>query len=209
MREVCSKLVLASASPRRRELLDQIGIRYHVKPVDIDERAMPGESARELVQRLAKQKAEACWQAVAVEGFGKSKKRDQNSNIYVLGADTLGVLDQQLLVKPENYQHAYDMLKAMSGKCHDILTAVAIRYQQGIEVSLNVSKVYFKTLTDSEIKGYWDTGEPQDKAGGYAIQGYGAVFIKRIEGSYSGVMGLPLYETQQLLNNVGNFYNEC
>ncbi len=193
-------IILASASPRRRELLDQIGIRYHVQPVDLDESALPGESPEALVQRLALQKAEAGW-----ESSGKK--------LPVLGADTLGVLTaaskkssagvaSQLLVKPINYEHAYEMLKRMSGNCHQILSAVAIWHHQGHDVRLNINSVFFKTLTDQEIKAYWETGEPQGKAGAYAIQGYGAVFIKRIEGSYSGVMGLPLYETQQLLATI-------
>lgn len=198
------EIILASASPRRRELLDQIGIRYHVKPVDIDESALPNESPEVLVQRLAMEKAEAGWQ--------RSDRR-----LPVLGADTLGVLAvsgneikganshdiaSRLLVKPTNYEHAYQMLSAMSGQCHQILSAIAIWHHQGHDVRLNINKVYFKTLTDKEIEAYWETGEPQDKAGAYAIQGYGAVFIKCIEGSYSGVMGLPLYETQQLLAGI-------
>lgn len=193
-------IILASASPRRRELLDQIGIRYHVQPVDLDESALPDESPEALVQRLALQKAQAGWE-------------NSDKLLPVLGADTLGVLtgtfkksseeaSSRLLVKPRNYEHAYDMLKRMSGSCHQILSAVAIRHHQGHDVRLNTNNVFFKTLTDKEIKAYWETGEPQDKAGAYAIQGYAAVFIKRIEGSYSGVMGLPLYETQQLLASI-------
>ncbi len=200
------KIILASASPRRRELLDQIGVRYHVMPVDIDESAHPKELAEVLVQRLAQEKAEAAWQ-LQEEGGGADNGADKNT--LVLGADTLGVLEGQLLVKPTDYEHAYQMLSSMSGSSHKILSAVAIRHQSGCEVILNVNKVYFKTLTDKEIKDYWQSGEPQGKAGAYAIQGVGAVFIKRIEGSYSGVMGLPLYETQQLLNRVNNHHNEC
>ncbi len=187
------QLILASASPRRRELLDQIGVRYHVMSVDLDESVLPDESAETLVKRLAQEKAEAVWQ----KQLALSDKC-----LPVLGADTLGVLGSQFLVKPRNYEHAYQMLSAMSGNSHQILTAVAIRHQQGCEVCLNVNTVYFKALTDKEISEYWESGEPKDKAGAYAIQGYGAVFIKRIEGSYSGVMGLPLYETQELLTRI-------
>ncbi len=186
------RIILASASPRRRELLDQIGIHYHVKAVDIDESVMAGESAEALVQRLAIEKAEAAWQ------------EEHDNNTVVLGADTLGVLNDQLLVKPKDYQHAHQMLSAMSGNSHSILSAVALRHEKGCSVKLNVNNVTFKTLTDEEIHAYWESGEPQDKAGAYAIQGYAAVFIKRIEGSYSGVMGLPLYETKQLLNRYSN-----
>ncbi len=180
------RIILASASPRRRELLDQIGVRYDVRPVGIDESSLSGESAESLVRRLAQEKAEAAWQR-------SDKSRP------VLGADTLGVLGSQLLVKPENYDHAYRMLSTMSGRAHRILSAVAIRHQHGHDECLNVNTVIFKTISDAEIEAYWATGEPQDKAGAYAIQGLGAVFIKRIEGSYSGVMGLPLYETGVLL----------
>jgi len=191
------EIILASASPRRRELLDQIGIRYDVQPVDLDESPLPNEAPEALVQRLALEKAQAGWE-------------DSNKTLPVLGADTLGVLagdvlnreTSQLLVKPRNYEHAYEMLKQMSGSSHQILSAVAICHHHGHDVRLNSNTVFFKTLTDKEIKAYWETGEPQDKAGAYAIQGYGAVFIKRIEGSYSGVMGLPLYETQQLLESI-------
>lgn len=183
------KIILASASPRRRELLDQIGIRYDVRAVDIDESALPAETAEILVQRLAKEKAQAAWQ-------------QSNKTMPVLGADTLGIIGSQLLVKPRDFEHAKEMLGNMSGQCHQILSAVALRHKNGTDVALNVNNVYFKTLTEKEIKSYWETGEPQDKAGAYAIQGLGAVFVKRIEGSYSGVMGLPLYETHRLLNGV-------
>ena len=168
------EIILASASPRRRELLDQIGIRYDVRPVDLDESSLPNESPKALVQRLALEKAQAGW--------GNS-----NKILPVLGADTLGVLTgdalkketsqsfSQLLVKPKNYEHAYEMLKQMSGNSHQILSAVAICHHQGHDVRLNSNTVFFKTLTDKEIKSYWETGEPKDKAGAYAIQGYGAV----------------------------------
>lgn len=180
------KILLASASPRRRELLDQIGVRYDVQAVDLDESAKADEPPDALVLRLAQEKAEAAWQ-------------QSDKSLPVLGADTLGVAASRLLVKPRDYEHAHEMLRAMSGSSHEILSAVALRHQQGMETRLNVNKVYFNTLTNQDIKEYWDSGEPRGKAGAYAIQGFGAVFIKKIEGSYSGVMGLPLYETYQLL----------
>lgn len=182
-------LILASASPRRQELLDQIGVSYDVKPVDIDESSALNESAEHLVQRLAREKAEAAWQY-------------SNKQQPVLGADTLGLIDNHLLVKPRDYQHAHQMLSQLAGRSHTILTAITLCHQNGVEHSLSRNQVTFKTLTDQEIKAYWDSGEPVDKAGAYAIQGYGAVFIKHIEGSYSAVMGLPLYETQQLLSRI-------
>jgi len=186
-----TEIILASASPRRRELLDQIGIRYDVKVADVDETRVAGESADEMVVRLAALKAETIWQA-------SDKKRP------VLGSDTLGELHGELLLKPADFAHAYKMLSSMSETWHRILSAVAVRDASGMKTALSESKVWFRRLSDAEIKQYWDSGEPQDKAGSYAIQGLGAVFVERIEGSYSGIMGLPLYETDQLLKVSGS-----
>ncbi len=184
-----TEIILASASPRRQELLDQIAIRYHVVPVDADESALEGESAIDLVQRLAKLKAETGWL--------QSDKR-----LPVLGADTLGLIGNTLLVKPNNYDDARRMLGKMSSNWHEILSAVALCYGDETRVVLSVTRVLFRHISDAEIFEYWNTGEPVDKAGAYAIQGRGAVFVERIEGSYSGVMGLPLYETEKLLKNL-------
>lgn len=184
------QLILASASPRRRELLDQMGIRYRVETADIDERAHVAESAEQLVRRLAQQKAATVWQ-----------RSDQQ--LPVLGADTLGLLDGQLLVKPENYADAKAMLLQMSGREHEILSAVALQGKNGAEVVLSRSYVRFREIEEAEIAAYWATGEPCDKAGAYAIQGYGAMFAEQMRGSYSGIMGLPLFETAQLLQNSG------
>ena len=184
-----AEIILASASPRRQELLDQIAIRYHVAPVDADESALEGECAVDLVQRLAKLKAETGW-------------LQSDKLLPVLGADTLGLINNDLLVKPENYESAQQMLRQMSGNWHEILSAVALCYQDETRIVLSVTKVLFRQITDAEILAYWNTGEPVGKAGAYAIQGRGAVFVERIEGSYSGVMGLPLYETEQLLRNI-------
>ncbi len=181
-----AQIVLASASPRRAELLDQIGVRYRVEQADIDETPRVGESASSLVQRLAKAKAQAV-----------------SSELPVLGADTLGVLDGELLLQPRNFQHARQMLGDMSGSWHEILSAVALSYQGNTRLALNRSRVLFKTLSEAEIIAYWDSGEPRGKAGAYAIQGLGALFIERIEGSYSAIMGLPLFETGKLLENTG------
>lgn len=187
------QLVLASASPRRRELLEQIGLRFLVQTADVDETPLSGESAEALVERLAIAKAEAVWNArrrslSLVEG-----------NIPVLGSDTLGILDDELLVKPTGFGDAQQMLRKMSDQRHEILTAVALTSAAGTQVAVSRSVVKFRAISDAEILAYWNTGEPQDKAGAYAIQGRGAVFIERLEGSYSGVMGLPLFETAQLL----------
>ncbi len=180
-------IILASASPRRAELLDQIGINYEVQIADIDENSLPNESAEALVQRLAIEKSKAVI----------------SNNLPVLGSDTLGVLNGNLLVKPRDFEHAHEMLSQMSGNWHEILSAVAITYRGKTQVRLNKNTVLFRALTNDEIKAYWDTGEPQDKAGAYAVQGIGASFIQRIEGSYSGIMGLPLFETSQLLADLG------
>jgi len=182
-----SDIILASQSPRRAELLDQLGISYRVQVADIKEDPMPEENVESLVKRLAIEKSQAL----------------NNNALPVLGADTLGIIDDELLVKPENYEHAYTMLSRMSGNWHSILTAVAITHNQQSRVLLNKNRVLFRTLTKKEIEAYWQTGEPQDKAGAYAIQGIAASFVERIEGSYSGIMGLPLFETSQLLAQTG------
>jgi len=187
MLEFNKEIILASASPRRAELLDQIGVKYQVQAVDIDESCLPNESAENLVQRLAKEKSQALGNTLAKP---------------VLGADTLGLLKGELLVKPRDFNHAHEMLSSMSGQWHEILSAVAVTYQAKTQVCLNRNRVLFRRLSNDEIKAYWETGEPQDKAGAYAIQGLAAPFIERIEGSYSGIMGLPLFETAQLLKDI-------
>lgn len=185
-----AQLILASASPRRRELLAQIGIRYRVQTADIDESPFADEDPLALVKRLAKEKAHVVW--------GNSDK-----TLPVMGADTLGVLEGQLLVKPDDFVSARQMLLSMSGRAHTIYSAVALYHQDACELAVSESKVWFRHLTEAEIVAYWQQGEPQDKAGAYAIQGVGAIFAERLEGSYSGVMGLPLFETAQLLAKAG------
>lgn len=184
------QIILASASPRRRELLDQIGVRYQVLPVDIDESRKEGESAENFVKRLALEKAQA--------GFEK-----QGNSLPVLGSDTIVVLNHRILVKPADKADGLAMLSALSGHEHQVLTAVAMVDGQQSMVKTNISRVYFRSLSEEEIETYWATGEPADKAGGYGIQGIAAQFIERLDGSYSGVMGLPLYETAQILENFG------
>lgn len=188
------QLVLASASPRRRELLAQIGLDFLVQTADIDEVPRPDETAEALVRRLAQEKSVAVW---------KQRAQMQAPALPVLGSDTLGVLNGELLVKPTGFEDARQMLRNMSGQQHEILTAVALTDAGGTRVAVNRNRVKFRVLTDQEILAYWRTGEPQDKAGSYAIQGYGAIFVEHLEGSYSGVMGLPLYETAQLLGTAG------
>ncbi|PID50175.1 MAG: septum formation protein Maf [Proteobacteria bacterium] len=184
------QLILASASPRRRELLQQIGIAHRVQTADVDESAQTTEFPPALVQRLARQKAEAVWQC-------------SDQTLPVLGADTLGVLDGELLVKPRDFAHARQMLLSMAGRSHIIFSAVALCHQGGCALALNQSQVWFRAISEAEVQAYWDSGEPQDKAGAYGIQGLGAVLVERLEGSYSAVMGLPLFETAQLLQQHG------
>lgn len=185
-----AQLILASASPRRRELLEQIGLHYVVQVADIDESPLPHETATALVKRLALEKAQAVWNL--------SDKR-----LPVLGADTLGLLADELLVKPKDFVDAQRMLRQMSNQWHDIYTAVALVDQRQQQVLLNHSRVKLRNITDDEILAYWQSGEPQDKAGAYAIQGRAAIFVEHLEGSYSAVMGLPLFETAQLLQAAG------
>ncbi|MGD2075552.1 MAG: Maf family protein [Gammaproteobacteria bacterium] len=183
-------LVLASASPRRRELLSQIGVRFRRKVVPVDETPRDGEPADRYVQRLALEKARAVRRTLDPEA------------VLVMGADTEVVCGGRPLGKPADLQHARDMLRRLSGRHHQVLSAVALvgDYEA---VRLSESSVWLRPLSDAEIDAYWQSGEPGDKAGGYAIQGLGAVFVQRLEGSYSGVMGLPLYETAQLLKEFG------
>lgn len=179
-------IVLASASPRRRELLEQIDVPYRLQPVDIDESPQPGESVEALVLRLALEKARAAAQTT-------------EESLPVLGADTLVTLDGAVMGKPAGRDTALGMLVQLSGREHDVFTAVAL-VRDGREAwRVNHSRVRFRELTTAECEAYWDTGEPPGKAGGYAIQGRAALFISRLEGSYSSVMGLPLYETAELL----------
>jgi septum formation protein len=188
------QLILASASPRRRELLTQIGIHFLVQTADVDETPLLGETPAALVERLAILKAQTIWQR---------RLASHAPALPILGSDTLGILNGELLVKPENFAHAQQMLQQMSGQVHEILTAVALTTATGTQVAVSRSVVKFRAISDAEILAYWASGEPCDKAGAYAIQGLGAVFIEKLEGSYSGVMGLPLFETAQLLATAG------
>lgn len=185
-------IYLASESPRRRELLDQLGVEYQLLSVDIDETPREGEAAVTYVQRLARAKAEAGWQALGSEQRAWP----------VLAADTSVVVDGQILGKPRDGEDAVAMLQLLSGRCHRVLTALALVGEQ-TQLALSDSEVCFRQLSLEECQVYWQTGEPADKAGGYAIQGRAAQFIHHLSGSYSGVMGLPLYETAQLLAAAG------
>lgn len=186
---VDSPITLASASPRRRELLQQIQVSYSLLPVDIDESPQPGEAPEQHVQRLARQKAAA--------GFALQPRRP------ALGSDTIVVVDKQILGKPADRQHGIEMLGKLSGRSHQVMTAVAVCSEGKQNCVLSTSEVHFCELSAEQIEAYWQTGEPLGKAGGYAIQGLAAQFIVTISGSYSGIMGLPLYETAELLKQHG------
>lgn len=184
-------LYLASASPRRRELLEQIGVRYRLLKSDILELPEAGESARDFVTRMAIEKVQA----------GKGYV-DSYTHKPVLGADTAVVVDNEILGKPRDRAHGLDMLARLSGRSHEVISAVALMGEE-MNTRLNVSRVSFRQTSAAEREKYWQTGEPKDKAGAYGIQGKAAIFISRLEGSYSAVMGLPLYETSELLEQAG------
>src|SRR6185369_7940558 len=176
---------LASVSPRRRELLTQIGVAHIVTGAHIDESVQPGERPHDYVQRMARTKAQTV--------------RELDLSLPVLGADTTVVLDGRVFGKPADRADALRMLGLLSGRTHEVLTAVALASTEGLSMRVSVSAVRFRAITTDEIAAYWKTGEPQDKAGAYAIQGLGAVFVESLSGSFSGVMGLPLFETSELL----------
>jgi len=183
-------LCLASASPRRRELLNQIGVPHEIEPAAVDEERFPHEPPRDYVLRLARAKA--------------LKVRPHRPAAQpVLAADTAVVLEQAVFGKPRDRGDACAMLAALGGRTHEVLTAVALAADGGVATALSVSAVRLRALTQAEQSAYWNSGEPRDKAGAYAIQGLGAVFVESLTGSYSGVMGLPLFETAQLLESVG------
>jgi len=183
-------LCLASASPRRRELLAQIGVPHVIVPAEVDEARLPGEPPREYVLRLAREKA------VSVRSRRPSEQP-------VLAADTAVVLEESVLGKPRDEQDALEMLGALGGRTHQVLTAVALAAGGALATALSESTVRLRVVTEAERTAYWRLGEPRDKAGAYAIQGLGAVFVEHLSGSYSGVMGLPLFETAQLLEAAG------
>jgi septum formation protein len=185
-------IYLASGSPRRRELLQQIGVSFRLVGADLDETALQGESPLAYVSRLAQAKAAVGWE------------RSRNlGGVPVLAADTAVVLDGKILGKPKGSDDAMAMLLELSGRAHEVLTAVALRTAAGIETQISRSTVTFRPIDRGEARAYWETGEPSDKAGAYAIQGYAAIFIADLKGSYSGVMGLPLFETAALLKAAG------
>lgn len=197
MAQLESRIYLASRSPRRRELLRQIGVRHEVlllresiDRTDVDESLLAGEATQDYVLRMAQAKANKGWKCVVERYIPRHP---------VLGADTAVTVDGEILHKPRDLETSITMLGKLSGRSHQVMTAVALVYEARCEVLLSTSTVTFKTMTEREIHAYARSGEAFDKAGGYAIQGHAAVFVAHLEGSYSGVMGLPVHETAQLL----------
>ncbi|NEV62743.1 Maf family protein [Thiorhodococcus minor] len=185
-------IYLASRSPRRAELLTQIGIRFVLAPAETDETPGSGESPEDYVSRVALDKARA-----ARGGLGSA------APLPVLAADTAVVLGDRILGKPSDETDAVAMLEALSGRTHRVLTGVCLATGPKVLSAISASRVSFRPIAEEEMRRYWKTGEPHDKAGGYGIQGLGALFVTHLQGSYSGVMGLPLYETGQLLERAG------
>lgn len=197
-----NKIYLASKSPRRRELLRQIGVEFELlllrdqtpRGPEVSEQVLPGEAADAYVTRVTREKAEYSWKAMFLRRLPVRT---------VLAADTTVVLDGRILGKPADMKEAVDMLRALSGKTHQVMTSVAVQNDDEVWQKTQISEVTFATLAEDTIHAYCSTAEPYDKAGGYGIQGQAAVFIERIVGSYSGIMGLPLFETSQLLRLAG------
>jgi septum formation protein len=185
------RVILASASPRRRELLALVGIEHDVRPTNIDESYLPGETPREHAERLAREKADALEIADAV----------------TIGSDTIVVVDGDVLGKPRDRDHAHAMLRRLSGRSHVVMTGVAVRWQGKIVSGLEEVGVTFRMLADEDIERYIATGEPMDKAGAYGIQGYGATIVERVEGDYFAVMGLALNLLVRLLREAGLRYD--
>lgn len=184
-----TQILLASASPRRQELLKQIGVTFEVLPVDLDETPHEGELPFSYVHRIAAEKS-----AVALERNG--------AKLPVLAADTAVILDGRIMGKPKDKSDCLAMLTCLSGRRHQVFSAISLRGSDHWQ-AVSVTEVTFRTLSEREISLYWDSGEPADKAGAYAIQGLGSVFVKSITGSFSGVVGLPLFETAELLAKQG------
>jgi septum formation protein len=190
------RVVLASQSPRRRDLLDLIGVRHSVRPADVDESVRPGEAPDAYTERLAREKARA---VAALE-----------PHAYVVAADTTVVIDDEILGKPADAAEARAMVRRLAGRTHEVYTGMTVRHEDGPTVreasAVERVRVTFRALSDAEVAAYVATGEPMDKAGAYGIQGYGATIVERIDGDYFAVMGLSLVRTVALLREVGLEY---
>ena len=181
-------LILASSSPRRKEILEAMGIAFTIRTTDVDEALCDGESAADMVLRLAAAKA-AAIPVIAGQ--------------IVIGADTAVVLEEEFFGKPVDADDALRMLSRLSGRTHQVMTGLAVATPDGLERALSVTDVRFRNIDPDEARRYWQSGEPQGKAGAYAIQGRGGVFVEAIMGSYTGVVGLPVFETARLLRAAG------
>ncbi len=181
-------LILASSSPRRRELLEAIGLEFEIRVTDVDETLLDDEPARDMVLRLAQAKATAA----PIPG-----------DTVVIGADTAVVLNDEIFGKPRDEDEAVAMLTRLSGREHEVLTGVAVATAESVLSAVSATTVRFRDIGPDEARRYWHSGEPHDKAGAYAIQGRGGLFVEAIEGSYSGVVGLPVFETAALLQKAG------
>ena len=188
MTEAAPALFLASASPRRAEILDSLGLAYTVVGMDIDETRLPGEAAGEMVMRLA---------------AGKAAAARNTCQGAILAADTAVVIESEIFSKPRDQEDALAMLQSLSGRTHRVMTGVAVYYGSQEQVILSCSEVRFREIGPDEALAYWQSGEPRDKAGAYAIQGLGGSFVAEIRGSYTGIVGLPVFETTSLLAAVG------
>lgn len=186
------ELILASSSPRRRELLEQLDVPFCVQPTDVDEQLWSHEPAEEYVRRMSLEKAAAGARSLV-----------QGGKRCVLAADTTVVLGERILGKPRDREDALAMLQMLSGRTHRVLSSVAVTDGTTTRDGLSITEVSFAEIPPEACEAYWETGEPRDKAGAYGIQGRGAVFVRHIAGSYSGVVGLPLYETAELLRCFG------
>ncbi len=185
-----ARVILASASPRRCQLLGQIGVGFEQQVAAVDESVRPGEAPADYVSRLALAKARAVLER-------------HRPALPVLGADTTVVADGRMLGKPRDAAQARAMLRLLAGRAHEVYSAVALVTPERQAGAVNCTKVWFGPIADNDIDAYWRSGEPRDKAGGYAIQGLAAAFVTRLDGSYSAVMGLPLHETAALLQDFG------
>lgn len=181
-------LCLASSSPRRQEILEALGLEFSVKPVEVDEDRLGLETPEQMVLRLAVAKANAA---------------DVDASCLVIGSDTVVVLGDEVLCKPRDRDDAVSMLLRLSDRRHRVLTGVALRGPAGVQTAVSATDVYFREISRDEALAYWHSGEPRDKAGAYGIQGLGGAFVESIKGSYSGVVGLPVFETVRLLQDAG------
>lgn len=196
------RIYLASQSPRRRELLKQIGIHYDMlllrtdprRKISVDETPHDGEAPVNYVQRICRDKARAGWESLVLRNMPL---------LPVLAADTTVTIEGKIIGKPDNNEHAAEILRMLSGTRHQVLTAVAMAFEERLEMRLSTTNITFDTLSEERIHRYLLTGEAHDKAGAYGIQGHAGAFVKYIDGSYTGVMGLPLYETVELLKLFG------